>query len=490
MDSRGQTWKMGGETAPVPGVRLRAGQRSVVLDIFTLLVVLGGVTVVTAGLLGLLYVLHPGVPGPREWVAGKVLISAGVFLIVSRESLPPVLGVLVANGALLVGATCLLAGQLRFVGRQVPWRRLSLVPLLFGLPFLVLFDDESWLGLRVGLQDIGLGVILVANGWTLLTGTRPVTMARRIAAVCFAAFGVMLLSHVANVFRLGPADIGNLEHLGTPLAALVAWSIVQSIITTGCLTIMVTERLRDDLRARVHDLIDARRTVEHILREQRNFLAMVSHEFRTPLSIIDASAMVIEGGLPPGDDDLADEVVRIRRNTARMAGLVDTCVADDWLVSATMERHRRAVDLMPLLTGLADEFAVRLEWDGAAPLPVWANPCLLPVVFTSLLDNARKYGRTAEGAWMSCRLGTDGGGRPRAVVEVGDDGPGIPEAERDRLFEKYYRMQRTLRTPGTGLGLYTARRIVDLHGGNIEIDRKGGAVFRVSLPVVQGESVV
>lgn len=250
------------------------------------------------------------------------------------------------------------------------------------------------------------------------------------------------------------------------------------------MAVMVSERLRDELQARIKDLDAARRSAETALAEQRNFLAMVSHEFRTPLGIMNASAEVIACNLAPDDRESAEEVARIRRASVRLANLVEGCLADEWLESASETRRSERVDLRTVLAGLAAEHGLTLRAGTSMPVILDGDPYLLPIAFSCLVDNARKYGHTPDGVEIRMSA-TDGA---TVTVDVRDDGPGVDAQEAPRLFEKFYRSPHSLHKPGAGLGLYLVRRIITLHGGTVDLDQTQGTAFRVTLPLAQSET--
>jgi signal transduction histidine kinase len=123
----------------------------------------------------------------------------------------------------------------------------------------------------------------------------------------------------------------------------------------------------------------------------------------------------------------------------------------------------------------------KIELKIAAGLPpVWVDGELIEVALRQLVDNAFKYSPAGSPVSLTAELRDN-----RVVVSVGDHGPGIPEAEQSRIFEKFYRAEAARhQIPGAGLGLVIAREIIHAHGGEIWVDSKPGegAVFQLSLP--------
>ncbi len=223
------------------------------------------------------------------------------------------------------------------------------------------------------------------------------------------------------------------------------------------------------------------------LREQRNFLAMVSHEFRVPLAIIEAASQLL-GIYTASDEEAEDEVAKIGRAVRRMSDLIDVCLADDRLDSNMMALKIAEFELGAVLSELCED---KRPFAGNRPLtvtcdrPVFveADLTLLRIGFSNLIDNALKF--SPPKSPVSVSVTSDGEG---AMVRVTDCGPGISLEEQPRIFEKFFRSTKADRVRGAGLGLYIVRRIVDLHGGSIAVDSRpgAGATFIVWLPLKVG----
>ncbi len=422
--------------------------------------------------------LRAGLQGPRVWAIGMATVAVATALIFLRDFVPPFLSIGIANGVLIGGMAVLAAGFLSFTGRRVPVGGLAAFVAVFWLPFLVVYDDAEAFTFRVIVSNTGLATMALLIVWCLLSGAPAQAAARRISAAIFAVYALALLFRTASVILNPPTPAGLMQaHSTTSVFYLFVIGLIIAI--TAGMTIMVSERLRDDLQARIRDLDHARRSAETALSEQRNFMAMVSHEFRTPLGIMNASAEVIACNLLPSDHESAEEVDRIRRASVRLANLVEGCLADEWLETASESRRSEDIDLERVLADLAAEHDVAFASEGTRPTILDGDPYLLPIAFSCLIDNARKYGTTREGARI--RLFAPDG--DAVTVEVGDDGPGIDAQEAPRMFEKFYRSPHVLRKPGAGLGLYLVRRIITLHDGRVDLDQTQGTVFRVVLPI-------
>ncbi len=224
-----------------------------------------------------------------------------------------------------------------------------------------------------------------------------------------------------------------------------------------------------------------------------DFVANVSHELRTPLS-------AVLGALETISDDRSDEeTVRrfldiAQRNAARLQAIVSDLLE---LSSIESQSSRMAVEPLgigaPLrsaaaaLAGAAESKGVELLVEPVpADLPAVAgNHERLERVFTNLIENAIKY--TPRGGHVRARARRAG---RTLEIEVSDDGVGIPAVHLPRIFERFYRVDRSRSREmgGTGLGLAIVKHIVRAHGGSVEVESQEGhgTLFRVSLPALDG----
>ncbi|GIG02178.1 putative sensor histidine kinase PhoR [Catellatospora citrea] len=234
----------------------------------------------------------------------------------------------------------------------------------------------------------------------------------------------------------------------------------------------------------------ARRSEERM----RRFVADASHELRTPLTTIRGFAELYRQGAARAPEETASLVKRIEDESRRMGLLVD-----DLLLLARMDQERPLRPAPVELRVLAVEAvqAARVM-DPARPIELVVAPdaghlvvagddARLRQVIGNLMSNALAH--TPPGTRVQLRLRSESG---QAVLEVADDGPGLDPAQRDRVFERFYRADaaRTRRANGhvsTGLGLAIVAALVEAHQGTIEVDSEPGkgAVFRVRVPLVE-----
>jgi PAS domain S-box-containing protein len=234
---------------------------------------------------------------------------------------------------------------------------------------------------------------------------------------------------------------------------------------------------------------DLLQTLEHekeLSQLKSNFVSMVSHEFRTPLGIIQSSAELLRDfyqKMPPAERE--EQLDSIGRNTRRMAGMMEEILVLSRLDAGKLDFQPAALDLNAFCRRVLDE--VLSATNRRCPIELWLSPApahaderLLGHIFTNLLSNAVKYSQPGTTVRFKVeRTGTD------AVCTVQDQGIGISEEDQQHLFKAFHRGSNVGTRPGTGLGLLLVKRCADLHGGKVQLSSKVGAgtTVTVRLPV-------
>lgn len=220
--------------------------------------------------------------------------------------------------------------------------------------------------------------------------------------------------------------------------------------------------------------------------EQRQFLAMVSHEFRTPLAVIDSAAQLLTRRAQTTDSGMLERLGAIRMGVQRLTMLIDSYLTDERLQSGTMVPDFGPVDPRSLVHATLEPFLLAYPGhrfdtalDGLPPT-LHGDGHLLGLVLVNLVNNAIKYSPSP--ARITVSGGCDG---VNLYLEVADRGCGIPENERTRVFDRFFRGSNASSVPGTGIGLHTVQQIVQLHGGTVRVDSRvgEGTAFRVLLPL-------
>ncbi len=219
---------------------------------------------------------------------------------------------------------------------------------------------------------------------------------------------------------------------------------------------------------------------------QRNRVATISHEFRTPLTVIDGHAQYLLAAGPQSAEQARPRLDAIRASVKRILGLVEGILLSDRIEDDLFDFQPGRVDIDTLV---ADTCQIRRQVSPdyqigfrapTARLPVAGDGKLLRYVFDNLLANACKYSPPRSRIEVEVRA--DGG---FAEVTVRDQGIGIPAAEIGRLFERHFRASNAYRFAGNGVGLHLAQSIVKRHGGMLTADSVVGAgsAFTVRLPL-------
>ncbi|WP_425461736.1 HAMP domain-containing sensor histidine kinase [Mycobacterium helveticum] len=229
----------------------------------------------------------------------------------------------------------------------------------------------------------------------------------------------------------------------------------------------------------------------------RRFLSDAAHELRSPVTAIQAVAQQLTASTEgTGHDDAS--ISRLRRYAAllggetRRAGRLVSDLLDIAGIDAGTALRSEDVDLVDVVAAeveraamLAPSVSVRLVGDGSR-LPIRADPGRIVQILSNVLDNARRY--TPRGGEITVRTAA----RDRtAEVTVVDSGPGIPDADRERVFDRLVRLDdaRDRGSGGAGLGLSIARGLAEAHHGTLEcLARESGAAFRLSLPLTQASA--
>ena len=220
---------------------------------------------------------------------------------------------------------------------------------------------------------------------------------------------------------------------------------------------------------------------------QKKFVSLVSHEFRTPLTIIDGTAqrMLRRKDIITADE-LETRAQKVRSAVTRMIGLIDTTLYASSLDEGKIELKIEACDIRSLLTDICDRHA-EISPDHQIkksikdlPDEMMVDPRLIDQVFTNLFSNAVKY---APGCPLIEVKGWRDGNN--ALISITDQGVGIPKADLPYMFQRFFRAKTSEGFKGTGIGLSVCMEFVQMHGGDILIDsiEGEGSTFTVRLPI-------
>lgn len=235
---------------------------------------------------------------------------------------------------------------------------------------------------------------------------------------------------------------------------------------------------------RTKELESAVTSIEQTVLDQRHFIAMLSHEVRSPLAVINTAGqlLALRSKDIPAQEALAQ---RILRGSARLSYFFDNCLTQDRIDSQNFALEPVDVDVAEMVMWVAEnggqlstEHTVQQQVQADLPA-LHGDPVLLRVMLMNLLSNAFKY--APAGTTVLLRVTREAG---RCRLSVEDEGPGIQPDEQQKVFEKYRRGRTAEGKPGAGLGLALVKGIVELHGGTIALQSRSptGMCFVIELP--------
>lgn len=257
-------------------------------------------------------------------------------------------------------------------------------------------------------------------------------------------------------------------------------------------------RLRRNILLEREAAREAEKEKEHerkVNQMNMTFFSNISHEFRTPLTMIAGPVNDLARSGRLGQEDV-QLITTIRHSVRRMLSLVNQVMDISKLDSSAMELRVRKTDLIPILDSCMELFRLNAESLGLTldergleyPLQTWLDEDKIHKIMSNLLSNAVKF--TPRGGTVSLSVEEVREGDARFVqMSVADTGPGIPEDQREKVFDRYYQLDKDRKgriNYGTGIGLFYARSLAILHHGTLTVSDRNdgqGAVFTLSIPM-------
>jgi len=227
--------------------------------------------------------------------------------------------------------------------------------------------------------------------------------------------------------------------------------------------------------------------LEELNREKSRFFSNISHEFRTPLTLIIGPVNRVISELK--DEKIVQELRMTLRNARRLQNLIDQLLSLSRIESGKMSLHAGEENIVPLILGYFQSFESAAREKGIEldfhtdqeEMPVYIDRDKLEKILYNLLSNALKF--TGEGGKVEVTVG----GRRSAVISITDTGPGIAPDHLSRIFDRFYQADDSLTRgqEGTGIGLALAKELVELHHGEIRVESElgKGTTFTVLLPL-------
>ncbi|HEX9014639.1 MAG TPA: ATP-binding protein [Chloroflexota bacterium] len=340
-------------------------------------------------------------------------------------------------------------------------------------------------GAARGLLDTAWAREILATGQPFLCGDTseepsvsrdPVVMGRR----SFVAVPIQMRGERRGILMMAAAEPNGFGPEDTAFLTLIA--------TQAGLSAERTELARRQLEV-------SREQAKQQARQE--FLGQVSHELKTPVAVLKAYTELLtrKAELDPSRASDQDILARMLEQTDWMLAMIEQLLDLQKLETGQLTLEVSRFDLMELARRVAENLQMaapeHILRTAGASTPVLADKRRVEEVLFNLAENGVKYSQAGTEVQITVREQSGSGGGREALVEVADQGVGIPEHDLQRIFERFYQGRGGFRRGhvGLGLGLYIAREIVELHGGRIwaESTPRMGARLYFTLPLVQGD---
>lgn len=435
----------------------------------------------------------------RFLAAGLAAIALGLFLMIVRGMEPTAWSIVLANLVIKVGLVLLAEGLARFLGQpRYSWIGVSLLVFQLVTWTMAVTTDPGNVAIRIHLSTLFTVIMMSIMCLALLRDRTQPRLLRWITIGILVEY--MVASIMQSVIEQGlPASVDALV-----LADHNAWYLMQGalfqIAFFACVLFMVNTRLSTDLREKNDALsreIEERRRLETRLsasleaeralrEEQADFMRVVSHEFRTPLAIIRNATEMIRLVGHKAPEATHERIAGISEALNRLFSLINRFMSDDQEnrfqpEPITIGSLLLDVRLHFRMTNQGERLNLTADDERTSLL---ADPEMLTTIIINLIDNALKYSPPDQPVDVDMRR-RDGD----LIIQVRDRGIGIPEGELHKIGRRFFRASNGTARGGTGLGLYTSRKLLAYHGGTLQLVANDGrgmtATASLPLPAVE-----
>ena len=260
-----------------------------------------------------------------------------------------------------------------------------------------------------------------------------------------------------------------------------AWQIKAAPLGEGMGKIVVTtditesERYRKKLEEQSVQLHEALEKEKESSSIHRQFIGLISHEFRTPMTIIDGNAQILMRH-PEDAENVRNRCKTIRSAVSRLVNMMESVLSSNMLKTGTLEASPESFNIQDLITELCQEQAtldssckITTDFSGLHD-PVVLDRKMMILILSNLMSNAVKFSGSMPPDIHITATTRSG----ETVITVQDHGIGIPENEIDRVFDRYYRASTSSGVPGTGIGLSLVQELLKIQGGRIDVESRMG----------------
>jgi len=341
----------------------------------------------------------------------------------------------------------------------------------------ILIEEEHTLNVAVSVNDVGsdrVGVVLFVVSVEDILHTIDEIRATLLLATLLVGILAMVLGFAIS------------HYLIVPLKRTV--NVVRRM-TTGQLSLRIPVKGKDEYAILANAFNNMTEKLEQTEKTREEFVSNVSHEIKTPLAAIKvlSESILLQGSAPEAMyreflQDIDSEVDRMTNITNDLLALVKLDQREQSLNLDQLDLNQLVEEILKRLSPLAEQRNIALIYEAERPVKINADEIKLSLAISNIVENGIKY--TPKGGTVKVNVDSD---YQSAIITIQDTGIGIPEEEHDKIFNRFYRVDKTRdrETGGTGLGLPISRSTVLLHEGSININSKQdeGTTFVIRLPL-------
>ena len=355
--------------------------------------------------------------------------------------------------------------------------RTEIIGALRGNDTYVLVQDEYLLNVAVSIHDVGSdrvgAVLMISSVYDIFESIAYIRNMLMLTTLLVGLLGVVFIFIISH-------------HLIAPIKRTV--SVVRRM-GAGQLSLRVPAKGKDEYSVMAGALNDMAEKLSREDKTREEFVSNVSHEIKTPLAAIKVlSESILLHDTAPEEiyrefmQDINSEVDRMTNITNDLLALVKVDQREQGLNISKIELHDLVEEIMQRLSPLAEQKNIGLFFEATGPVQLNGDEIKLTLAISNIVENGIKY--TPSGGTVRATVDAD---HQSATIIIQDSGIGIPEAEHDKIFNRFYRVDKTRdrETGGTGLGLAISRSTVLLHNGSIRLysQQDEGSIFTIRLPL-------
>ena len=442
------------------------------LDIRSLIFVIAVISSIASLVLFLVHRFRYSVSGTSAWALGYVIMTISFFLLSFRELTPVFFSISIANTSVVLSLGLIYSGFRQFVGKPGLFKYHLTIPLFFLPAFYWYSEVEDSLLIRIIFVSSAIVIysLLISLELWRYKGKR------NLPAVFLTAF-VYFINALVFSLRIITSWIqginGPFLQTGFQTVLLFLYYIFMVLFSTFGKIMMISEKLENTVASKTEDLEAANQRLEA-------FNYTLSHDIKSPLNLIREYCQILEEQLK---DDPSPERKQICQKIGNYSGRAMAIVSDILRFSRITPANLNKInfDLAPVFDQALELYKesypkLNIKVKREQSIPVFGDRELLKLVIENLLHNAIKYSSSRETISLVFSVIKDNNGQ---VIFLKDNGIGFNSEDTERMFLPFARIHHEDEKSGSGIGLSTVSRIIELHGGRVWAEGKPGqgAVF-------------